>query len=30
MMDSINKPKKNWKELPPEQIAALMNRKSEG
>ncbi len=30
MTDSINKPKKNWKELPPEQIAALMNRRNEG
>jgi len=29
-MTEHTKPKRNWKELPPEQIAALMNRKSEG
>jgi len=29
-MTEHTRPKRNWKELPPEQIAALMNRKSEG
>ena len=30
MTENASKQRKNWKELPPEQIAALMNRKSEG
>jgi uncharacterized protein (TIGR00369 family) len=30
MTDSDNNPRKNWKELPPEQIAALMNRRNDG
>ena len=30
MTEHTSKRRKNWKELPPEQIAALMNRKNEG
>jgi len=30
MTEHTSKQRKNWKELPPEQIAALMNRKNEG